>query len=203
MPLSAAPVAYCVVGGLVLYSGIKGATIADTVGAVLSGNLTVKDTETISVDNGSGAGDSVSPTGSPNSIVSDAMTYNGDRYVWGGIPGTVKGQNNGTDCSGFVNMVVGRDLGLPIPGYPAGKYNGNSHGPVTQVWLLWDGAKTISLKDAQPGDLACFQTHMGIFIDAGQHFISSLDTKDGVKVTTVAGGTPGGEKLYVRRLNNA
>lgn len=201
MPINAAAVAYCVGGSLVLYSGIKGATIADTVGAVLSGNLSVQNTETISVTNDA-SGNSATPVASPNSIVSDAMAYNGDKYVWGGIPGTVKGHNNGTDCSGFVNMVVGRDLGLPIPGYGAGKYNGSSHGPVTQVWLLWDGARTISQKEAQPGDLACFQTHMGIFID-NNHMISSLDTKDGVKVTTIAGGTPGGEKLYVRRLNNA
>lgn len=203
MPVNAAAIAYCVGGTLVLFSGIKGATIADTVSAVLSGNLSVQNTEPITVTNSATPGNSVTPIGSPSSIVSDALTYNHDNYVFGGIPGTAKGHNNGTDCSGFVNMIVGRDLGLPIPGYPAGKYDGSSHGPVTQVWLLWDGAKTIPLTDCQPGDLACFQTHMGIFVDSGQHFISALDTKDGVLVTTIAGGSPSGEKLYVRRLLNA
>lgn len=47
MAFSAAGVAYIVVGGLVMYSGIKGATLADTAKSVLSGNLNVQDTETI------------------------------------------------------------------------------------------------------------------------------------------------------------
>lgn len=47
MPMSGAAVAYCTAGGLILYSGIKGATIADTVKAALAGNLTVTGTEAI------------------------------------------------------------------------------------------------------------------------------------------------------------
>jgi hypothetical protein len=47
MALSGVAVAYSVTGGLILFSGIKGATISDTVKAVLKGNLTVTDTETI------------------------------------------------------------------------------------------------------------------------------------------------------------
>src|SRR6202042_45433 len=135
------------------------ATLESTVKAVLSGNLTVTDTETIDTSGGgTETTSSAAPAtgGSPSAIVNDAETYNGDKYVFGGTPGTTKGHNNGTDCSGFVNMVVGRDLGLPIPGFAAGKYNGGSHGPPTQLWLLWDGAKTIDSSQTQPGDLACF-----------------------------------------------
>jgi hypothetical protein len=47
MALSAAAVAYTAVGGLVCYSGIKGATLAATAKAVLSGNLALSDTETV------------------------------------------------------------------------------------------------------------------------------------------------------------
>lgn len=199
MPVNGISVAYCVAGGLIAYSGIKGATIADTIGAVFSGNLAVSNTEKIQVNNS----DTGSVTqGSPSRIVSDALSYVGGKYVFGGTPGTDPGHNDGTDCSGFVNMVIGRDLGLPIPGYPSGKYDGSSHGPVTQVWLLWHGARTVPRSETQPGDLACFLTHMGIFTDNGQHFVSALDTQSGVLVTTVEGGTPGGEKLYVRRLVN-
>ena len=53
MAIRGASVAYVTGGSLILYSGIKGATLADTVKAVLSGNLNVTDTETISVNNSS------------------------------------------------------------------------------------------------------------------------------------------------------
>ena len=205
MAITGAAVAYSVVGGLVLFSGIKGSSIADTARAVITGNLSgVAQTEGITIP----VGDDVSASGavipaSSNAIVADALKYVGNRYVFGGTPGTDKGVDNGTDCSGFVNMVVGRDLGIAIPGYTAGQYTGSVHGPTTEVWLMWNGATTIPLSQAQPGDLACFLTHMGIFTDTGTHFVSALDTHDGVLVTTVAGGTPTGEELHVRRLVDA
>jgi len=66
-------VVYCTAGGLILYSGIKGATLADTVSAVLSGNLTLKNTETISVINSSGS----SVTASPGPVVAGSELQNG------------------------------------------------------------------------------------------------------------------------------
>lgn len=53
-------VAYCVAGSLIMYSGIRGATIAHTVAAVLSGNVKVAETENITAVN-SGSGNA--PTG--------------------------------------------------------------------------------------------------------------------------------------------
>jgi Phage tail lysozyme len=64
MPLSAPAVAYCAVGGLVLYSGVKGATLADTAKAVLSGNLTVSDTETINTSGNTGSS-GITPVAGP------------------------------------------------------------------------------------------------------------------------------------------
>jgi cell wall-associated NlpC family hydrolase len=205
MSVTAASVAYATVGGLVLYSGIKGASLAATAKGVLSGNLSLTDTQVIGTPSigetgSSGNSSPTAPASASNSaIVADAMKYVGNKYVWGGTPGTTKGHNNGTDCSGFVNMVIGRDLGLAIPGEKAGAYKGATHGPTTQVWLLWGGCKTVS--SAQPGDLACFLTHIGIFTDDGAHMVSALDTQSGVIETTIAGGTPTGEKLTIRRLN--
>jgi len=58
MAIKGASVAYCAVGGIVLYSGIKGSTISDTFKAVIKGNLNVSDTETIGVPDTTGtAGD--------------------------------------------------------------------------------------------------------------------------------------------------
>ena len=48
-------VAYMSAGGVILYSAVKGATIADTVKAVLSGNLKVKGTETVDFGGGTAA----------------------------------------------------------------------------------------------------------------------------------------------------
>jgi len=44
---------------------------------------------------------------------------------------------------------------------------------------------------------------MGIIVDNGQHMVSALDQQDGTKQTTISGGAPFGEKLFVRRLKAA
>lgn len=64
MALSAAAVAYTAIGGVILYSGIKGSSLTDTAKAVLSGNLTVSDTETIDTSGGSSGAGSAANSGS-------------------------------------------------------------------------------------------------------------------------------------------
>jgi cell wall-associated NlpC family hydrolase len=96
-------------------------------------------------------------------------------------------------------MVVGRDLRQPIPGYGPGAYTGATHGPNTLSYLLWGGVVTISRSELQAGDLLVWQSHMGISL-GGDQMISSLDTKDGVKVTSIEGGSPAGEVLFCKRL---
>lgn len=75
MALSAAAVAYAAVGGLILYSGIKGATLADTAKSVLSGNLSVTDTETIDTSGGGTSGSGSTPSAGP--VSSGTETQNG------------------------------------------------------------------------------------------------------------------------------
>lgn len=69
MALSGAAVGYCAVGGLVLFSGIKGATLSDTAKAVLAGNLNVTDTE------GIGSADGTAGT-NPGSVQSGSASAN-------------------------------------------------------------------------------------------------------------------------------
>lgn len=69
MAISGAAVAYCVTGGIVAYSGIKGSTISDTVKAVLAGNLTVTPTEPISATVSAGT----TPGGSGSAIGNAAV----------------------------------------------------------------------------------------------------------------------------------
>jgi hypothetical protein len=63
-------VAYCAVGSLILYSGVKGATIQDTVKGVLSGNLALSDTEGISPS-------ASSPSSSPSAPASGGPVATG------------------------------------------------------------------------------------------------------------------------------
>jgi cell wall-associated NlpC family hydrolase len=192
-------------GAILLWSGIRGKSWSSVLRAVVTGkdprtSLTAYPITTsqaaFAADSGGFGGGNFPGSASGSAIVSDAMTYNGLPYVWGGVPGHGKGN---TDCSGFVNSVVGRDLHMAIPGYKAGTYHGQSHGPVTSMWWAWNGATTIPANQGQAGDLAVWWTHMGILIDS-THMISALDTKDGVKVTTIQGGAPALEKLRIRRL---
>lgn len=138
MPMSGAAVAYCTIGGLILYSGIKGATIADTVKAALAGNLTVTSTEAIS--SGAAAGSS------PGSVVSGAASQNyltianylvGNGYskaAAAGIVGCIAGesagnpesvgdqgtsfgliQEHGSQYSGLVTGDASKDLQAQLP----------------------------------------------------------------------------------------
>jgi len=134
-------------------------------------------------------------------IAADAQRYIGAGYEWGGAP--AKGPGH-WDCSSFVNWVIGHDLGLAIPLYRAGTYTGSSHGPTAIMWQAWTGATTIGRHgaDAQPGDVCCWQTHVGIAIGGGQ-MVSARNPAHGTGISTIDTGGPGGELLTIRRLNGS
>jgi cell wall-associated NlpC family hydrolase len=199
-------VAYTAIGGLVMYSGVRGATLSDTFRSLLSGQVPSQNTQKIGspqlgIANG-GSGSAATGAGSSSDIVSDAQKYVNTPYIWGGAVSPTKGSPPLSDCSGFVNAVVGRDMGLPIPGYGAGQFNGGQHGPTTLSYLAWNGVTSVPKANMQAGDLVVWQTHMGIYIGNG-NMISALDTNDGVKVTSLADGSPTGEVLFPKRLVNA
>lgn len=200
-------------GAILLWSGFRGKKWTNVLRSVISGKNPQNIATTAAITTAPGA--YASPTdltggiGVPahqrttqtgGNIAARAQSYIGSSYVWGGAPGSGAGH---WDCSSFVNAVVGRDLGLAIPMYKAGRYRGQSHGPNTVVWLAWTGAFTIKRQDASPGDLAIWQTHMGIIVDNGVHMVSALDQADGTQQTTIKGGAPFGEKLFVRRIKGA
>lgn len=192
-------------GAILLWSGFKGHNWSTTLRDLISGkglprtqDYPITTTPGAFTASNTGVGASASTGGTGSGIAEDAGRYPGNwQYVWGGAPGN----GNRGDCSSFTNAVIGRDLGLAIPTYKAGAYHGQSHGPTTVVWLVWSGAFTIKRADAGPGDLAVWQTHMGIITDVGgQHMISALNAQLGCKSTTIAEAAPPGEKLFVRRL---
>lgn len=192
-------------GALLLWSGFKGHGVSRAARDIVSGNNPDAQPIAYPITGSSGAlgasnagvGASSVGTGFGNAAANDALQYKGAGYVWGGAPANGVGN---WDCSSFSNWVYGHDLRLGIPLYKAGAYNGQSHGPTTGVWLVWTGAFTIHRNDAAPGDLCVWQTHMGICIDNGQHMISALDPRIGTQVTTIDGGAPPAEMLFVRRM---
>lgn len=121
-------------------------------------------------------------------VAADALRYVGRRYVRGGW-----------DCSGMVNHVLSADLGMAIPGYRPGQFQGPPpHGPVVSDYLRWDGAQTIG-GPPLPGDLCVFgpDTHIGIAV-TGTTMVSALNPELGTRVTGIAGTAPG--DLTYRRL---
>lgn len=211
MAISGLGVTYVISGIVIFWSGFTNNSIADTLKGFLEGAVPVHQPmapPSIGVNNNAsgsstgGFGGSSGGSGAPVSdsqIANDALKYSGHAYRYGGAPGP--SGNSPWDCSSFVNWVLGHDLGHAIPGYAAGKWNPNTHGPATGDYLLWGGAKTIShnSKDAQAGDLCVWQTHMGIAIGGGK-MISALNERLGTQVTGID-GIVSGEMLFVRRVS--
>jgi cell wall-associated NlpC family hydrolase len=203
MPVKSSYLLFGAGGAVLLWSGFKGKKVTSAVRDLISGRNPEAQPLAYPIVTSSaayayGGGVAASPVGSVvgKGIAVDAEQYKGAGYVWGGAP--ARGIGN-RDCSSFANWVIGHDMGLAIPLYKAGTYTGNSHGPPTGVWLLWTGAFNIARRDAAAGDLAVWQTHMGIVID-NNHMISALDSQLGTQITTIEGGAPTAEKLFIRRL---
>jgi hypothetical protein len=134
MALSGAAVAYATVGGLVLYSGIKGATLSDTFKSVLTGNLNLQDTETVQFgsSSSSGSGSSVSAdsgSASQNYItIANYLVQNGySKTAAAGICGCIAGESGGNPeaMEGGGSGGGGLIQWTPISAYP-GLVTGNA-----------------------------------------------------------------------------
>jgi cell wall-associated NlpC family hydrolase len=140
----------------------------------------------------------------PGNLSSDAMQYEGSGYVFGGAPEHGRGQ---WDCSSFVNWCAGNDLGMAIPGFAAGSYHGQVHGPVVLDWASWTGCTTIPGSAAAAGDIVVWPGigptgHMGIVTGPNQ-MISALNPSKGTQKTAIKGfGIPGIPAVY-RHINGA
>lgn len=205
MAVSGAGVAYAAAGFTLLWSGVRNATLKDTLTAFLRGQSPAPHpTGPVTIGLASTGNASAAPAGgapgtTPSAVANDALKYTGHPYLYGGAPGT--DGSHPWDCSSFCNWVLGHDLGMTLPGESSPGYSGTSHGPNTVSYLAWGGAKTVSnsASAAQAGDLCVWQTHMGIAIGGGQ-MVSALNESLGTRVTSISGGAPGGEILFVRRL---
>jgi cell wall-associated NlpC family hydrolase len=201
--LSALALAEVATGSLLAWSGISNASMTATLRSVLAGKAPAAGTGGEPIT-GTTTGDLTTTTGtgpaSDSAIASAAEQFQGHCYSYGGAPGP---DGAGCwDCSSFCNYVLGVKLSMAIPGFAAGAYRGQTHGPDTLSWLAWSGCTTVghSSTAAQPGDLLVYQTHMGICIGPNQ-MISAEDPANGTATSSISGMTANlGEVLFVRRL---
>lgn len=210
MAVSGPALAAIAAGAVFTYSGLTGKSTLAIVQAAIRGTGPAgvpQSAPIVAADpvaqTGSASGaetpEGASPAGSAGALATDALQYKGAGYVFGGAPARGVGH---WDCSSFMNYIIGMRAKLPIPGYKAGAYHGTSHGPTAIMWYAWTGAVTISHdgKDAQPGDLCCWQTHIGMAIGGGQ-MISARSARDHppTGINTINGAIRG-ERLAIRRL---
>lgn len=130
-------------------SSSNGGSSGNASGGATGGNSSGGDT--------SGGGSSGGTTGNLNpphatsvsgsEVVSYALQFVGNPYVWGG-----KDPNTGADCSGFTSYVYGH-FGISIPSYSGAQRS---------------CGKEVSYSNAQPGDLICYAGHVAIYMGNGQ-----------------------------------
>lgn len=184
MPINGVAVAAVGAGVVFVYSGVKGWSVLSTIQDVVAGKAP-KESETNVLTSSGGGNGSTGPGGNTgNALADEALKYKGHAYLYGGSPGP--NAANPWDCSSMVNSDASR-IGLPIPGYGPGEYDGSTHGPPTGSWLIWPGLKRVPVAQAQAGDIVIFAGHMGICINNKQ-MISALNPKDGTQVTNIFSG---------------
>lgn len=104
------------------------------------------------------------PTGADGQAVVDfAKQFLGNPYSWGGCSLT-----DGADCSGFVQTVY-KHFGYHLRRTSRQQRN--------------DGVAVPSLSEAMPGDLICYEGHVGIFAGHGVGLIHASNKTAGIIIT--------------------
>lgn len=107
-------------------------------------------------------------------IANYACQYIGNPYVLGGTSLT-----NGTDCSGFTYRVYA-DFGYSIPRTSYSQRN---------------AGKSVDYANAQPGDIICYEGHVGMYIGGGK-IVHASTPSTGIKISNATYRTI----LAVRRI---
>jgi NlpC/P60 family len=196
MAVSGLGLASVAAGSVFVFAGIKGYSIPATFQDILTGKSPKIQSVSNPITGSTGTGTAPVGTQTSSAIANDALSYNGHAYKYGGAPGT--SGKNPWDCSSFCSWILGHDFSLAIPGYPAGSYDGNSHGPVTVQYLTYgSGVKRAAVT---AGDLCVWQTHMGIAI-SNTEMISAQDEALGTGTSAIDGTSQSlGEILFCRRV---
>lgn len=100
--------------------------------------------------------------GNGQAVVDYAMQFVGNPYVWGGTSLT-----NGADCSGFVQSVYA-NFGVSMPRTSS---------------AMRSAGTEVSYSEAVPGDVICYEGHVGIYIGNGQ-IVNAIDEAYGIGVSS-------------------
>ena len=100
--------------------------------------------------------------GNGQAVVDYARQGVGNPYVWGGTSLT-----NGADCSGFVQSVYA-NFGVSMPRTSS---------------AMRSAGTEVSYSEAVPGDVICYEGHVGIYIGNGQ-IVNAIDEAHGIGVSS-------------------
>ena len=117
---------------------------------------------------------SAQPASNGQVIVDYACQFIGNPYVWGGTRLT-----DGADCSGFVQSVFAH-FGISLPRTTYDQINAGVE---------------VSYDQAMPGDLICYDGHIGIYIGNGQ-IVNAQNPEQGIGISPATYTTI----LSVRRI---
>lgn len=93
-------------------------------------------------------------------VVDYACQFIGNPYVWGGTSLT-----NGADCSGFVQSVYAH-FGVSLP-----RTSGE----------MRSAGRAVSYSEAIPGDIICYDGHVGIYMGDGQ-IVNAINSRKGIGI---------------------
>ena len=93
-------------------------------------------------------------------VVAYAKQFLGNPYVWGGTSLT-----NGADCSGFVQSVYAH-FGVNLPRTSS---------------EMRSAGRGVSYSEALPGDIICYDGHVGIYMGDGQ-IVNAINSRKGIGI---------------------
>lgn len=99
--------------------------------------------------------------GAGQSVVDYACQFIGNPYVWGGTSLT-----DGADCSGFIQSVY-NNFGVSLP---------RTSGEMRSAGM------EVSYEEAMPGDIICYDGHVGIYMGDNQ-IVNAIDDAHGIGIS--------------------